>query len=119
MESHTVVDCINKLKASRDQAIQYSALDNAFLYAVETYNVSILTENENLKTERDDYKRKMEHEHIVAEHYLKLSEKYKLALEEICKPTYGTELCNTDEENNEILARHYSIYRNIAREALK
>src|SRR5271167_3701869 len=31
-------------------------------------------------------------------------DKYKKALEAIAKVTYGTELCNTDEENNEILA---------------
>jgi len=40
------------------------------------------------------------------------------ALESISANTYGTELCNTDEENNEILASHYFVHQNIGREAL-
>ena len=53
-----------------------------------------------------------------ADAYRQMWFEMKEALEEICKPTYGTELCNTDEENNEILAAYYSIYLNIARKAL-
>ena len=41
------------------------------------------------------------------------------ALKYVCRVTYGTELCNTDEENNEILARHFFNSADKAREALK
>lgn len=46
-------------------------------------------------------------------------ERYRTALEKIAKPTYGTELCNTEEENNAILAPWVFIYQNTAREALE
>jgi hypothetical protein len=39
-------------------------------------------------------------------------------IKKISKNTYGTEVCNTDEENNEILAQHFFYHQNIAREAL-
>lgn len=44
--------------------------------------------------------------------------RYKAALIVIAKPTYGTELCNSDEENNEILAHHFFIHQYIAKKAL-
>lgn len=40
------------------------------------------------------------------------------ALGKIAKPTYGTELCNSQEENNEIMARYTFGYQEIARQAL-
>ncbi len=40
------------------------------------------------------------------------------ALKEIAKVTYGTELCNSDEENNAILAPWVFRYQEIARKAL-
>lgn len=40
------------------------------------------------------------------------------ALQFISAPTYGTELCNTDAENNEILARHHFLSQSVARQAL-
>lgn len=46
-------------------------------------------------------------------------ERYRGALEVVAKPTYGTELCNSDEENNEILDHHLFINQRIARQALK
>jgi hypothetical protein len=45
--------------------------------------------------------------------------KAKAALEDIAAPTYGTELINTKEENNEILARHHFSNQATARAALK
>jgi hypothetical protein len=39
-------------------------------------------------------------------------------LEAIVKPTYGTELCNTDAENNEILTAHFWRHIDIARKAI-
>lgn len=54
----------------------------------------------------------------VAEHDAEVK-KLREALEKIAAPTYGTELCNSDVENNEILARHHFINQKIAREALK
>lgn len=39
------------------------------------------------------------------------------ALQAISKNTYGTELSNSDAENNEILAEHFFIHQNIARKA--
>lgn len=42
----------------------------------------------------------------------------RAALEEISKVTYGTELCNSNEENNSILAPRVFQYQRIAREAL-
>jgi hypothetical protein len=41
------------------------------------------------------------------------------ALEKIAAVTYGTELCNTEEENNKILAEHFFWHQNIARDAIK
>jgi hypothetical protein len=46
-------------------------------------------------------------------------EKLREALEQIATTTYGTELCNSDDENNEILAKHHFINQGIARDALK
>ena len=43
----------------------------------------------------------------------------EVALEEIMKPSYGTELCNTDEENNEILANHWRRHWEIAHKAVE
>jgi hypothetical protein len=43
----------------------------------------------------------------------------KEALEKIAAVTYGTELCNTDEENNEILASHFFYHQRIARKVLE
>jgi hypothetical protein len=40
------------------------------------------------------------------------------ALEKISKPTYGTELCNSEEENNSILAPWALAYQMLSREAL-
>lgn len=40
------------------------------------------------------------------------------ALEKIAKPTYGTELCNSSEENDPILASHMLSHQKIARSAL-
>ncbi len=40
------------------------------------------------------------------------------ALREIAANTYGTELTNSDAENNEILGRHLSRFQQIARKAL-
>lgn len=42
----------------------------------------------------------------------------RAALERIAAPTYGTELCNSDEENNAILAPLVFLYQEIARDAL-
>jgi len=44
--------------------------------------------------------------------------KLRAALENIARPTYGTELCNSDQENNEIIARHFFDHQRIARNAL-
>ncbi len=44
--------------------------------------------------------------------------KLELALREITANTYGTELINSDAENNEILGRHLVRFQKIAREAL-
>jgi hypothetical protein len=45
-------------------------------------------------------------------------EKLESALREIAANTYGTEPCNSDAENNEILGGHLVRFQNIAREAL-
>lgn len=47
-----------------------------------------------------------------------LIQRLRAALEQIAAPTYGTELCNTDEENNEILGHHMFWHQSIARKAL-
>lgn len=44
--------------------------------------------------------------------------KMRACLEYIKKNTYGTESCNSEEENNEILARHFFSHQNKARECL-
>lgn len=41
-----------------------------------------------------------------------------VALEKISAPTYGTEICNSDEENNKILADHFFLHQRIARQAI-
>lgn len=41
------------------------------------------------------------------------------ALEYISKPTYGTELTDTDAERKDILWNHLKIFQNKAREAIK
>ncbi len=56
----------------------------------------------------------VEYEKLIAE-----NKKFKDALIIISKNTYGTECCNTEEENNEILARDMFWRQSIAREALK
>ena len=45
-------------------------------------------------------------------------EKLEAALGEIAANTYGTELTNSDAENNDILGRHLVRFQKIAREAL-
>lgn len=56
----------------------------------------------------------VEYEKLITE-----NKKFKDALIIISKNTYGTECCNTEEENNEILARDMFWHQSIAREALK
>ena len=41
------------------------------------------------------------------------------ALKTMSSVTYGTELCNSDEENNEILANNFFRHQKIAEEALQ
>jgi hypothetical protein len=58
---------------------------------------------------------------IEDENYV-LASKLKIALEAlktISGNTYGTEICNSDEENNEILAQHFFVHQGIARKAVK
>jgi hypothetical protein len=43
---------------------------------------------------------------------------YKSAIKKIAAVTYGTEPCNSKEENSEILVSHFFAHQNIAREAL-
>ena len=42
----------------------------------------------------------------------------KETLSKISANTYGTETCNTEEENNAILARHFFRHQNMTRECL-
>lgn len=46
------------------------------------------------------------------------NKKMREALEQIQKPTYGTEMCNSNGENNSILAPLIFQYQKIARECL-
>ncbi len=50
--------------------------------------------------------------------YKNLISKMKSALKYVCRVTYGTELINSDEENNEILARHFFNSADTARKTL-
>ena len=57
----------------------------------------------------------------IARHVIALEAriaKLEAALREIAANTYGTELCNSDAKNNEILGRHLVRFQKIAREAL-
>jgi hypothetical protein len=59
---------------------------------------------------------------LVSEREKELEAKLQMAVEglrECCKVTYGTELCNTDEENNEILARHFFALQKSASQTLE
>lgn len=58
-----------------------------------------------------------DHDRIVAEMQKRI-EKLEAAMREIAKPTYGTELHNTDEERADIYWTHLSRFQIIAREAL-
>jgi len=60
-----------------------------------------------LQTERAQYERVLQ--------MLMIAEK---ALQSIGGPSFGTELCNSDEENNEILATHHFSNQTTARKAL-
>lgn len=62
-----------------------------------------------------------EHATVMRPHLAKLTQQNRTmreALDYIAKTTYGTEFCNSDEENNSILAPWVFRYQNKAREAL-
>ena len=58
---------------------------------------------------------------IMAHDFTSLAQriaKLESALGKIAADTYGTELCNSDAENNEILGAHLVRFQKIARDAL-